>query len=142
MKGRQNVLLSGRSNVDNNWLYVAGDLINEDTGLVQQFDLPMEYYAGVEDGESWTEGDKEKDVYLSALPDGKYTMRLEAQWDKSKPPAGGWFTVRVEQGVARGINFFLALLALSILPIIVLIKHFVFESRRWQDSTFNRQLRG
>ncbi len=137
LKGRQNVLLSGRSNVDNNWLYVAGDLINEDTGLVQQFDLPMEYYAGVEDGESWTEGDKEKDVYLSALPDGKYTMRLEAQWDKSKPPAGGWFTVRVEQGVARGINFFLALLALSILPIIVLIKHFVFESRRWQDSTFN-----
>lgn len=137
LKGRQNVHLSGRSNVDNNWLFVAGDLINEETGLVQQFELPMEYYAGVEDGESWTEGDKEKDVYLSALPDGKYTMRLEAQWDKSKPPPGGSFTVRLEQGVARGVNFLLALTALSILPVVVFFKQIAFELRRWRESSFN-----
>ncbi|MDQ3651037.1 MAG: DUF4178 domain-containing protein [Acidobacteriota bacterium] len=134
---RQNVRVSGRANVDNNWLYVAGDLINEETGLVQQFELPIEYYSGVEDGESWTEGERDPAAHLSSLPAGKYTMRLEVQWDKERPPAAAVLTVKLEQGVARGVNFFLALFALSVLPLIVLVKQIMFEWRRWQDSSFN-----
>ncbi|MDQ3255554.1 MAG: DUF4178 domain-containing protein, partial [Acidobacteriota bacterium] len=134
---RQNVRVSGRANVDNNWLYVAGDLINEETGLVQQFELPIEFYSGVEDGESWTEGERDPAAHLSSLPGGKYTMRLEVQWDKERPPAVAVLTVKLEQGVARGVNFFLALFALSVLPLIVLVKQIMFEWRRWQDSSFN-----
>ncbi len=75
LKGGENIRVSGQANVSNNWLYVAGDLINEETGLVQQFDLPMESYAGVEDGESWSEGNPNKTEIISALPAGTYTMR-------------------------------------------------------------------
>jgi hypothetical protein len=51
LAGGRNLRISGRAmNVDNNWLYVAGDLIDESTGLVQQFDLPMESYRGVGSG--------------------------------------------------------------------------------------------
>ena len=136
--GGRNLRVTARaSNVDNNWLYVAGDFVNEETGLVQQFDLPMEYYYGVEDGESWKEGDPEQAEYLPALPAGRYTMRLEAQWENWKGPQPPQFTVRVEQGVPRLINLLLLLVALSLLPILFAIRHFSFERRRWADSAFN-----
>ena len=137
LDGGRNVRVTGRANVDNNWLYVAGDLINEETGLVQQFDLPMEYYYGVEGGESWSEGDAEQTDYLSALPGGRYTMRLEAQWENWNQAAPPQFTVRVEQGVPSLLNLLLVFVALSVLPLFMAWRHFSFERRRWADSAFN-----
>ncbi len=137
LKGGENIRVSGQANVSNNWLYVAGDLINEETGLVQQFDLPMESYAGVEDGESWSEGNPNKTEIISALPAGTYTMRLEAQWEKWNQPTPPQFSVKVEQGVVGGFNFVLLLLALNVIPLFIAFRHFSFERRRWADSTFN-----
>ncbi|HEX8558617.1 MAG TPA: DUF4178 domain-containing protein [Pyrinomonadaceae bacterium] len=137
LAGGRNVRVTGRANVDNNWLYVAGDLINEETGLVQQFDLPLEHYHGVEDGESWSEGDAVKADYLSALPEGRYTMRLEAQWENWNQSAPPQLTLVVEQGVPRPLNLLLALVALSVIPVIAALRHFSFERRRWADSAFN-----
>jgi len=137
LRGRQNVRVSGATNVDNNWLYVAGDLINEETGLIQQFDLPIEYYYGVEDGESWTEGGKADDVTLPALPAGRYTLRLEAQWENWNQTVPPQLSVRVEQGVPRVLNLILLLVGLSVVPFLVMLWHFSFEKRRWADSAFN-----
>jgi hypothetical protein len=137
LNGSRNIRVTGSSNVDNNWVYVAGDLINDETGFVQSFELPIEYYYGVEDGESWSEGDREQSVYLPAVPGGRYTMRLEAQWENSNPAATPQLTLRLEQGVPRIMNMILLLVALSILPVLAAIRHFSFERRRWADSSFN-----
>ncbi|MCA1618128.1 MAG: DUF4178 domain-containing protein [Acidobacteria bacterium] len=138
LSGGRNIRVSGQApNVDNNWLYVAGDLIDEQTGLVQQFDLPMEYYHGAEGGESWSEGSREQADYLPALPGGRYTMRLEAQWENWNQAAPPQVRVRVEQGVPRVVNLILVLVALSLIPLIALLRHFSFERRRWADSAFN-----
>ena len=137
LSGGRNIRVTGRANVDNNWLYVAGDLINEETGLVQQFDLPMEYYYGVEGGESWREGDPQQTDYLPALPAGRYTMRLEAQWENWNQAAPPQVSVRVEQGVPRLLNLLLVLVALSVIPLLAAWRHFSFERRRWADSAFN-----
>ncbi|HEX8291211.1 MAG TPA: DUF4178 domain-containing protein [Pyrinomonadaceae bacterium] len=138
LAGGRNLRVTGRAlNVDNNWLYVAGDFIDEETGLIQQFDLPMEYYHGVEGGESWSEGSAEQSEYLPALPGGRYTMRLEAQWENWNQAAPPRFTVRVEQGVPRLLNLLLLLVALSLIPALFAVAHFSFERRRWADSAFN-----
>ncbi len=137
ISGRRNIRATARANVDNNWIFVEGDLINEATGLVQSFDIPVEYYHGTDDGEAWSEGGQDDDVYISALPEGTYTMRLEVQWEKWNQPTPPQVTVRVEQNVTRGINFLLVLIALSLLPIYVLVKQISFESRRWADSEFS-----
>jgi predicted RNA-binding Zn-ribbon protein involved in translation (DUF1610 family) len=137
IKPRQNIRVTAQANVENSWLYVAGDLIDEETGLVQEFDIPVEYYSGVEDGESWSEGGTEKSAYVSALPGGRYTMRLESQWGDWKTPAPPRLTVRVEQGVTRGVNFILALIGVSLIPLITVFRHVAFEKRRWADSAFN-----
>ena len=138
LTGGRNLRVTGRAlNVDNNWLYVAGDFIDEQTGLIQQFDLPMESYHGVEDGETWSEGDPEQVAYLPALPEGRYTVRLEAQWENWNQPTPPQFSVRVEQGVPRLANLLLLLVALSVLPLLFAFRHFSFERRRWADSAFN-----
>ncbi|MDT5272182.1 MAG: hypothetical protein QOH49_4368 [Acidobacteriota bacterium] len=138
LTGGRNLRVTGRAlNVDNNWLYVAGDFIDEETGLIQQFDLPMENYHGVEDGETWSEGDPEQVAYLPALPEGRYTVRLEAQWENWNQPTPPQFSVRVEQGVPRLANLLLLLIALSVIPVLFAIRHFSFERRRWADSAFN-----
>jgi hypothetical protein len=137
LRPRQNIRITGTANVDNNWLYVAGDLINEETGLVQQFDLPLEYYYGVAGGESWTEGDRAQGTTLPALPAGRYTMRLEAQWEKWNQTAAPQLSVRVEQGVPRVLNLILLLVALAAVPLLVLIWQISFEKRRWADSAFS-----
>ena len=121
--------------VNNSWLAVDGDLYNEDTGLLEPFEAAVEYYSGTDsDGESWTEGSHETDEYLSAVPPGNYTLRLEAQWTNMTQPTT--MQVRVEEAGPRLSHFLWLLLALSILPLITIYFHFRFESARWEDSDF------
>ena len=134
--GRRNIRVQASSPQNNSWIYVAGDFVNEDTGLVQTFELPIEYYFGVEDGESWTEGGQTASTHLSALPGGKYTLRLEAQWGPQfGQPAN--ITIKIDQGHTSGFNFLIALIAISIVPIAVAIWQFSFERRRWSESMFS-----
>ena len=133
--GRGNIKISARSNVDNTWFFVEGDLIDDATGLVQSFAMPVEYYHGVEDGESWSEGTQTPDMYLSAMPAGKYTLRLEAQWEHWQQPA--WVAIRVEQGAPRAVHLIVALIVISIIPLLVLFAHYRFEVRRWADSDYS-----
>lgn len=135
LRARRNITITAQaSGIDNTWLYMEGDLINDDTGLVQSFPVSVEYYHGVDDGESWSEGKSSNDSTVSALPAGKYTMRLEAQWEKFQQPMP--VVVTVEQGTTRGVNFIIALVVISIIPIFVIIWQIVFESRRWSESSF------
>jgi uncharacterized protein DUF4178 len=135
LKGRQNIRVSARASVDNSWLYIEGDLIDDATGEVQSFSMPVEYYHGVADGESWSEGSQSPDTHLSALPAGKYMLRIEAQWEKWQQPAT--VSVRIDQGVPRVLHLFLVLLFISLFPLMVMVYHFSFEKRRWEDSDYS-----
>jgi hypothetical protein len=135
MKGRQNIRVTSRSNVDNSWLYLEGDLIDDATGEVQSFSMPVEYYHGVDGGESWSEGSQSPSTHLSAMPEGRYMLRLEVQWEKWQQPAT--VSVRIDQGVPRILHWFLAMLFVSIIPVFVAIRHFSFEKRRWADSDYS-----
>jgi Domain of unknown function (DUF4178) len=136
LKGRKNIMIEGVSNVDNTWIYFEGDLINEDTGLVQPFSVSVEYYRGVEDGEAWSEGGQSTKVYLSALPAGNYTLRLEGQWEHWEQPSPS-LTVKIEQGVSRGIYWPMAMIVISIAPLIAFVRRRTFEARRWKDSMYS-----
>lgn len=132
--GRRNIRIVGESPVQNTWVYLEGDLINEETGVVQSFPIDISYYQGVEDGESWTEGGQTDSAYTSAMPAGRYILRLEGQWERWQQPAT--VQIRIEQNVTHGFNLLVALIVLSIVPFAMLIYHISFERRRWSESMF------
>ncbi|MEK6324210.1 MAG: DUF4178 domain-containing protein [Acidobacteriota bacterium] len=135
LKSLRNNRVQLRSSVDNTWLYVEGDLINQETGDVQAFSMPVEYYHGVDSGESWSEGSQSPNVHLSALSAGQYVLRLEAQWERWQQPA--MISVRIDQGVPRVLHLFLAMLFISLIPLMVVVYQFSFEKRRWADSDYS-----
>ncbi len=133
LKANQNLAISARSAVDNSWVEVHGSLFNEKTGLLREFSLPLEYYQGWEDGEAWSEGARSRRIYLTAVPAGTYSMRLEAQFDAAKHPDA--VAVEVRQGVPRAFDFLLALAAITVIPAGVGVRQFLFEKQRWEDSS-------
>lgn len=134
LAGRRNIRVVGESPVQNTWVYLEGDLINDETGVVQSFPIDISYYQGVEDGESWSEGGQRDSAYTSSMPAGRYVLRLEGQWERWQQPAV--VTVKIEQNVTHGFNLLVALIVLSIGPIIMVIYHIGFERRRWAESMF------
>ncbi|HEV2970353.1 MAG TPA: DUF4178 domain-containing protein [Pirellulales bacterium] len=120
--------------VDNSWLYVDGDLFNDETGLVQPFSVEVGYYHGVDSDGSWTEGSRSNGAFVSALPPGNYTLRLETQWQYATRPIQ--MSVRLEESGPRILYLLIVVLALSIVPIAVAIRQFNFEKQRWENSNY------
>ena len=135
LAGRRNIRIIGESPVQNTWVYLEGDLINDETGVVQSFPIDISYYSGVEGGESWSEGGRTDSAYTSAMPGGRYVLRLEGQWEKWQEPAV--VSITIQQNVTHGFNWLLALIALSLGPIVMGIYHISFEHKRWSESMFS-----
>ena len=130
VRDHENIEIRVRVLSTNFWLGIDGDLVDEQSGVVQEFSLPVQYYEGVSDGESWTEGGREASVFLSALPAGQYTLRVAGQHEPPLTPLS--FEVSVYENVARTTHLFLALAAVSLIPGITLVLHLssVYRSRQ------------
>jgi hypothetical protein len=136
LKSRENVEITLSAPLNNSWVDIAGDLINQQTDDAQGFSLTLEYYSGVEDGESWSEGSRSSSVYLSAPEAGTYLLGLDVRWDRQESQPAT-FILTVRQGIARPWHLIVTLLSLSVIPLIVAIRHFNFERKRWSDSVYN-----
>jgi hypothetical protein len=135
LKANRNVRITASAPVSNSWADLDVDLINDQSQEVESVNVPIEYYNGVEDGESWSEGGQTQDATLSSLPAGKYTLRVEGTRQDFQQPLQ--VNVQVEQNVSRGVNFICAFLVLAILPVLGLIRKISFEKRRWSESMFS-----
>jgi hypothetical protein len=119
--------------VTNNWLYLEGALINDETGAVDEFDLEVSYYSGYDSDGSWTEGSRTEARYIPTVPPGRYTLRLEPHW-QAGPGAPGSYALTVTSRVPRFYHAFLAALALLAWPAARLWSYFRFETQRWSES--------
>ena len=119
--------------VRNGWVFVSGDFFDEETGATIGFEQPIEYYEGVEGGESWTEGNQVVDAWLTAPPTGLYTLRLEIM--QAPTNSASTMIVTVEQGVFRAGAAFGLLIALAVPLVIAWLARRKFESKRWEDSS-------
>ena len=135
LKGNRNVEITASAPVSNSGADLDIDLVNDQSQEIESVNIPVSYYQGVENGESWSEGSPTNSASMSSLPAGKYTLRLEGSLDNIAQPLP--VEVKVEQGVVRGINFLCAFLILAIVPILGLIRKISFESSRWKNSMFS-----
>jgi len=135
LKSNRNVRITASAPVNNSFVELDVDLINEQNNEVESVSIPIEYYTGSDSDGAWSEGGQQNNADISALPGGKYTLRVEGTWQnwQEQMPV----TVKVEQNVSRGVNFFCAFVILLIIPLLALFRKFAFESRRWKDSMFS-----
>lgn len=135
LKGNRNVRITANAPVNNAFADLDIDLINEQSQNLETVNIPIEYYSGSDSDGAWTEGKQTQDATLSALPAGKYTLKVAGTWQNFSQPMQ--VNVKVEQNVSRGVNFCCALVLLSLLPLFGLIRKFTFESRKWSESMFS-----
>jgi ribosomal protein S27E len=131
-----NVRIEQQTNLDNRWLDTDLTLTNRDSG--ESFSLAREisYYHGVDDGESWSEGDNDDSALLNQVPPGNYILEMEAETSQDGNPAAVTDHVRLTRDVPLWGNFWLLLGVLAIPPIAMLLRRSQFESRRWADSDY------
>lgn len=68
---------STRSNLSNEWIETALTLVNEVSGEEREFGIVSEYYSGVDNGYSWSEGSNEGTANLSSVPGGRYHLKAK-----------------------------------------------------------------
>jgi hypothetical protein len=134
--------------LQNGWLGVEGALVDLDGGEVRYFGLQTEHWSGTDDGESWSEGDRDATAYLGEVPAGRYAVRLEADGENTRSsstsifgsstvdttPVPATWELEIKSQVPSHGRPLLVLLLLLIPPAIVSLRAFAFERRRWAES--------
>jgi hypothetical protein len=131
LAGGENVAIKLETSVSNSWVTIGGDLIDETRGGFATFDRDIEYYFGVDGGESWTEGSSRETVMLPAQAGGSYVLRLEASGPGGADPIG----VQVVQDVFAWKLALIAAIAVFVPAILLVLYAYSFERRRWRDSS-------
>lgn len=75
--GLSNLEVEVSAGVQNNWLEVQSDLVNDDNGQTYEFGQGIEYYSGQDSDGSWTEGSQFSSTTLSTIPEGNYHLNLD-----------------------------------------------------------------
>jgi hypothetical protein len=132
------VAVSFDTTLSNSWMNVNLALINEDTNVALDFNRELEYYFGVEDGESWSSGSTRGRVVVPTVPAGRYYLRVEPEGDLvSRLPVSYSLQVRRDTPVGWLYGGALALLALP--PLFITWRRSTFERQRWAESDYGEE---
>ncbi|MFC1224582.1 DUF4178 domain-containing protein [Pedobacter sp. BG31] len=122
------------SGVDNNWLETTIVLVNEANNQTWEVSKGIEYYHGIEDGESWQEGSTEESILLSDIPKGKYHLNVY-------PSSGDTYRnnlfIRATANVSMLRNTLITIMILCLFPAICWYLMRNYEKRRWDNSDFS-----
>ncbi|HSY50995.1 MAG TPA: DUF4178 domain-containing protein [Thermoanaerobaculia bacterium] len=141
IEGGHNLKVEASADLSEAWLHIDGSLFNEQSGFVEPFDMQLEHYEGVEDGEHWSEGSQSASKTFSTLKPGTYSLRLETYRDATKPTPT--LKVTATEGVFSGTGCSFLFIALALITIPAFLfgrsKRGGSESERWADAMFTPQ---
>jgi hypothetical protein len=144
--------------LEQSWAYAEVMLVNLATEEATGFGVEVEYYHGVDGGESWSEGSSVNTVTVGGLAGGKYLLQIHPQRDTTNLPAPtepGQFGLNIPTYPLSGIgqsptsydvriteDVYLtrySILAVSLIlffPLLSLLLGRRFEKRRWHNSDY------
>lgn len=132
-----NVELSIATDLRNSWAFFSFALINDSTGTAYDFGREVSYYAGRDADGSWFEGSPRARAVAGGVPAGRYYLRVEvATPAEAGPLVPLSYTIRVRRDVPLASLYTVALLLLTLPPVISLLWMYSFEYRRWQESDY------
>jgi hypothetical protein len=128
-----NVEVTLDSNLRNNWMHVSLALINDQTGVALDFDRELEYYFGVESGESWHEGSPGNSIVLPTVAAGRYYLRVEPDGNPGDKTLVD-YSIRVRRDRPAWLFYGIAFGLLLLPPVAVTWRQAAFERERWSQS--------
>ncbi|MBD2715448.1 DUF4178 domain-containing protein [Microvirga sp. STR05] len=124
------------SSLANQWLEVPVTLVNERTGQSYEFTKSLEFYSGVEGGESWREGSQDQEATLANIPTGKYHLTLYPVTENGQDLP---LRLGVSQHTPLQSNAVVLLLLLAVYPVIQYLRRYSHEHTRWANSSYGPQ---
>lgn len=119
--------------LQNDWLGLELNLINEETGTLASVYGEAEFYSGRDVDGPWTEGSRSQTLHLSAVEPGRYVMRITPAFDR---PAPRTYQVFVYGASPRLLWLLIAALLLFAYPVWLMVRSSTFETERWSESSF------
>ena len=134
-RGARNLVLRHDTDLDNNWLGLGLTLVEKNSGRAWVAQSDVAYWHGVDDGESWSEGDRARELVFRDLPAGTYYFVIDSEISAEKPVAVA-DRVKVIRDQAAWSNFFFLLIFLVVFPLFSRYRVNAFESDRWKNADF------
>jgi hypothetical protein len=117
---------------------MQASLVNTDDGKEYSISKGVEYYSGYTDGESWSEGSRNDDAYLTGIPRGNYVITITGTRDSNSFNRPGNFGVTVIYDVGFIRNFLFCLLMIVGMAIIQYMIFVHYDKQRWYNSPFTK----
>ena len=134
-KSSANLQFTLHAPVSNTWFEAAVTLVNDQTGSELNFEKGVEYYYGISDGESWTEGSQDEEVTLSEVPKGTYHLIIFPSYDTTMPDR--YFQLEVMYDVPMWRNLIILALIAALYPALLWLVNQGFEQRRWFENDYS-----
>ncbi|MBI5790614.1 MAG: DUF4178 domain-containing protein [Rhodocyclales bacterium] len=133
--GVRNLVLRQQTDLDNNWLGLNLTLVEKGSGKAWLAQTDVAYWHGNDGGESWSEGDRERELVFRDLPAGTYYFVIDPDFSTENPaPVAN--RIKVVRNQAAWSNFFFLLIFLAALPMFSRYRVQAFEAERWKDADF------
>lgn len=132
---RSNLVVRSAVPLQNNWMELDLSLVNESSNKAYVATQAIEYYYGVDDGESWSEGSTQGETYFSAVDSGSYRLLIEPS-PGVIGPSGMDVSLEIKHNVAVWGNFWVIVFLILILPIYAVLYRWHFEYKRWENSDY------
>ena len=127
------ITVHNRTSLDNNWIGLEMTLVNKATGEAWPASREIAYYYGNDDGESWSEGNRDDEVVFLAIPPGTYYVAVDPDMSTEKPvPVRD--TIEISSGGIGWSNYVMLMIYLIIFPFFTRLRRAAFEARRWSES--------
>jgi hypothetical protein len=130
LRGRtSNVEVEIETNLDNGWGFFDVALIDAEHGTAKEVGREISYYHGVDQGDSWSEGDNKESVVIPEVPPGRYFLRVGVDGERTFS-----YTVRVRRDVPNLMHFLIVLGLLGLPVLVAFSRSHGFEVQRWAES--------
>jgi len=134
-KEARSLVMRHDTDLDNNWLGLGLTLVERKTGRAWIAQSDVAYWHGSDGGESWSEGDRSRELVFRDLPAGDYYFVIDPEISAEKPVAVA-DRVKVIRDQAAWSNFFFLLVFLAALPLFTRYRMTAFEVERWKNADF------